>query len=276
MISNKQLIINNLKNISQKPNLKNRFYCRCTGIVMLSSLQQKYRMNKLFILLLFLNAAPLTAQPTAGHSADAGTQLLNTDTIRPTVVCFNGVIINIMPTQMVTMWAPDFLQYAQDNVTPANLIQFGLRKSGEGVGFPQGTSITYNCDELGMQLVELWAMDEAGNANFCQVTLEVRDDLGACPAVSANEPDARFGLSVAPNPFSGTLNIGLQTAQSTRFAIRLTDAAGRQVLHDIVVSDAGATTLELPVAELAPGLYFLSLEDASGARRVKRLIKVQP
>ena len=111
----------------------------------------------------------------------------------PTVVCLNGLSVNIMPTGMITMWALDFLQYAEDNCTPPtstiptpNQLKFAIRKVGAGTGFPvdaQGnpiTSVTFDCTELGDQPVELWAQDAAGNASFCQTFVTVQDPDGAC------------------------------------------------------------------------------------------------
>ena len=54
----------------------------------------------------------------------------------PTVVCLNGLSVNIMPTQMIQLWASDFLQYSEDNVTPTSQIKIGIRKTGTGAGFP--------------------------------------------------------------------------------------------------------------------------------------------
>lgn len=111
----------------------------------------------------------------------------------PTVVCLNGLSVNIMPTGMITMWALDFLQYAEDNCTPPtstvpspNQLKFAIRKAGTGNGFPVDalgnpiTSVTFDCTELGDQPVELWAQDAAGNASFCQTYVTVQDPDGAC------------------------------------------------------------------------------------------------
>ncbi|MDO8368834.1 MAG: hypothetical protein Q7T20_18705, partial [Saprospiraceae bacterium] len=104
----------------------------------------------------------------------------------PTVVCINGLSVNVSPTQLITLWASDFLQYTEDNVTPAGQIKTGIRKSGTGTGFPVDgnenpiTSVVYNCDELGTQSVELWAIDAAGNADFCETYVIVQDNLGYC------------------------------------------------------------------------------------------------
>ncbi|MCK6693952.1 MAG: hypothetical protein L6Q97_17860, partial [Thermoanaerobaculia bacterium] len=59
------------------------------------------------------------------------------DCKKPVVFCINNTLsVNIMPTQMITLWATDFLQYAQDNTTPSGQIQLGIRRSGTGTGFP--------------------------------------------------------------------------------------------------------------------------------------------
>lgn len=104
----------------------------------------------------------------------------------PTVVCLNGLSVNVMPTQMIQLWASDFLQYTEDNVTTGNLLKIGVRKSGTGTGFPVDpdgnpiTSVIFTCDELGTQSVELWSIDAAGNADYCETFVIVQDNLGNC------------------------------------------------------------------------------------------------
>ena len=107
----------------------------------------------------------------------------------PTVVCINGLSANIMPTGMIQLWASDFLQYTEDNCTPSGQLKIGIRKCGTGLGFPFDangnpiTSVTFNCSELGTQCVELWAIDAAGNADYCETYLIVQDNLGSCPSI---------------------------------------------------------------------------------------------
>ena len=104
------------------------------------------------------------------------------DCKKPTVVCYNGLSVNIMQTGMVTIWDTDFLQYAEDNCTPADKLKIGIRKSGSGTGFPVDQhSVTFDCTELGPQYVELWAQDLAGNADFCETYILVQDNMGNCP-----------------------------------------------------------------------------------------------
>jgi len=104
----------------------------------------------------------------------------------PTVVCLNGLSVNIMPTGMITLWASDFLQYTEDNCTPTGQIKIGIRKCGAGTGFPVDangnpiTNVSFDCSEQGTQCVELWAMDAAGNADYCETYIIVQDNLGNC------------------------------------------------------------------------------------------------
>ncbi len=108
------------------------------------------------------------------------------DCAKPEVVCFNSLSVNIMPTAMVLLWDTDFLQYAVDNATPSQQIKIGVRRSGTGSGFPlnpDGTPqhyVVFTCDDLGTNLVELWAMDLAGNTDYCETYVIVTDNLSNC------------------------------------------------------------------------------------------------
>ncbi|HRI61653.1 MAG TPA: proprotein convertase P-domain-containing protein, partial [Saprospiraceae bacterium] len=143
------------------------------------------------------------------------------DSKAPTVVCFNGLSVNIMSTDMIQLWATDFLQYALDNHTPPttvtptpNLLRYAIRKVGTGVGFPvdgQGlplTNVVFTCAELGPQQVELWAMDLAGNAGYCVATIDVQDNDGFCATV--NDPNfVTVAGALKTEPGDGLENAGV-------------------------------------------------------------------
>ncbi|MFN0215718.1 MAG: T9SS type A sorting domain-containing protein [Saprospiraceae bacterium] len=99
----------------------------------------------------------------------------------PTVVCINGLSINIMQTGMITLWDTDFLHYTEDNCTPTPQIKIGIRKAGIATGFPLDShSVTFDCNEIGKQFVEIWAVDAYGNADYCTTFVIVQDNMGAC------------------------------------------------------------------------------------------------
>lgn len=118
----------------------------------------------------------------------------------PTVVCMNGLSINIMQTGMITLWDTDFLQYTSDNCTPTAQIKIGIRKAGTGTGFPTDShSVTFDCNEIGKQFVEIWAVDAYGNADYCTTFVIVQDNIGAC---------------TPPGPVSGNVATDQQQAVS--------------------------------------------------------------
>lgn len=102
------------------------------------------------------------------------------DCKKPTVVC-KPLSVNIMETGMVTLWASDFLEYADDNCTPPALLNFAIERDLlPPAGFPLQnglplTSLTFDCDDLGAQVVRLWVRDAAGNADFCATTVLIQE-----------------------------------------------------------------------------------------------------
>lgn len=100
----------------------------------------------------------------------------------PTVVCLNGLSINIMPTGMITIPLEHFLLYATDNCTPSSALQLGMSKAASGNTFPANVNdLTFDCSELGPQSVRIWARDASGNAGYCQTYVNVQDNMGSCP-----------------------------------------------------------------------------------------------
>jgi hypothetical protein len=87
---------------------------------------------------------------------------------------------------MISLWASDFLQYTEDNCTPTDQIKIAIRRKGQGTGFPTNpdgspqTAVTFTCADLGNQFVELWGMDAAGNADYCETYVLVQDNAGFC------------------------------------------------------------------------------------------------
>jgi hypothetical protein len=142
----------------------------------------------------------------------------------PTVVCYNGLSGNIMPTGMLTVWANDFLKYGEDNCTPANQLVYSIQKKGGPQVFPrdaQGnpiTSVTFNCKELGTQEVELWAIDKAGNAGYCTTYFLVQDPFKNCgPAATVAgvvSTEKANGLEEATIEVNGTVTGGVPLFKS--------------------------------------------------------------
>lgn len=122
------------------------------------------------------------ANDKCGNEAICKYEFVVKDCKAPTVVCINGLSINIMQTGMITLWDTDFIKDLFDNCTPKNELKIGVRKSGTGTGFPVDShSVTFDCSELGTQFIEIWAIDAYGNADYCETYVIVQDNMGSCP-----------------------------------------------------------------------------------------------
>ncbi len=110
------------------------------------------------------------------------------DCAPPVVECAIMPTVNQLPTGNISLWASNFVVNANDNITPSNLLELAVRKSGTGIGFPVDTQgypqrlITFNCCELGTQAVEVWVKDKAGLVSQCTTNVIIQDGMGYCPS----------------------------------------------------------------------------------------------
>jgi hypothetical protein len=160
----------------------------------------------------------------------------------PTVVCLNGLSVNIMPTGMITLWASDFLQYTEDNCTPSNQLKIGIRKCGTGTGFPLDannnpiTNVNFTCAETGTQCVELWSIDAAGNADYCETYVIVQDNLGNC---------APSGQLIVSGALKTEMEDGIEEAVVNLIgSVNLTDAQGVYSFNNVPVGSSFAIAPE--------------------------------
>ncbi|MCC7465254.1 MAG: HYR domain-containing protein [Saprospiraceae bacterium] len=105
----------------------------------------------------------------------------------PTVSCkAQALTLHIGATNTVEVEIADALDYTEDNCTPDSLIALSMRKCGTGSGFPLNaegnpiSSVTFNCDDLGTQCVQIWGRDKAGNLNSCDYQVIIADNSDRC------------------------------------------------------------------------------------------------
>lgn len=109
----------------------------------------------------------------------------------PSVICQNGLTGSLAQTGQITLYASDFLLHAEDNCTPEDNLLFAIKKCNGPAGFPvdangnPNISITFDCAEVGIQCIELWAQDAYGNADYCETYIIVQDNAGNCGATTA-------------------------------------------------------------------------------------------
>ena len=98
------------------------------------------------------------------------------DAKKPTPICINGLSVDLMPNSgEVTIWASDFQSGSSyDNCTDYDDLEFSFSEDVDDI------YLTFDCDDLGTQVVEMWVTDEAGNQDFCTTYIIVQDNNDVC------------------------------------------------------------------------------------------------
>jgi len=100
------------------------------------------------------------------------------DCMKPTPYCEDGIRVQLMPsTGEVVVWASDLNLGSFDNCD-------GCAGSDDPTfsfsADPTDNSRTFTCSSLGMQNVEIWVTDPAGNQDLCKTFVIVQDNMNAC------------------------------------------------------------------------------------------------
>lgn len=102
------------------------------------------------------------------------------------------------------------------------------------------------------------------------------DDINLSVIVGRDSPQELSGVSVWPNPGSGSLNLTFEGRAGEKFCIQVLDLQGRELLRkEGEVVNMGKTTWQADqsqIQKLVPGVYFLQLEH-QGKKSVRKLIR---
>lgn len=113
-----------------------------------------------------------------GPNAAAAAVGCTPDQTPPTLILRSGLAAPFTQGLASTLNVQDFILKATDNCTkPSN---FRIVKKGQSNGQPPtGTTVTFDCSELGTQQVEVWVRDAAGNWAFTDTYVNVQM-TGSC------------------------------------------------------------------------------------------------
>lgn len=73
---------------------------------------------------------------------------------------------------------------------------------------------------------------------------------------------ATLQLAVSPNPFTDYISTGILVETTGTHTIRVLDATGRTVYHEVKELNNGAQTVGLNLGNLSAGLYYLQVTDS--------------
>lgn len=98
------------------------------------------------------------------------------DAKKPTPYCIGTIVTTVMPsTKSIEIWAKDFNLNSEDNCTPKDRLQYYFLVNNVWV-----PSMTFDCSNIGKNLIRIYVVDEAGNSDYCEATMEIQDPNQVC------------------------------------------------------------------------------------------------
>lgn len=121
-----------------------------------------------------------------GNATICETTITVVDNKAPSMICMNGLTIPLVEMNgefMATVYPADINVKSFDNCTAEDDLKFRIRVwEGNSVLPPADSVLTFDCFSRGPQLIELWGIDEVGNADYCATYVNIQDNKGYCPA----------------------------------------------------------------------------------------------
>ncbi len=136
-----------------------------------------------------------------GNKATRDVKITVRDAKKPTPICVDGLVLSMKAgtggnPANAELWAKDLDAKSFDNCTAEANLDFRIRKYvANSTVAPGTTNITFDCSELGVQQVEIWVLDENGNADFCITTVEIQDNVANACSGGVVDPEGQIALS---------------------------------------------------------------------------------
>ena len=114
-----------------------------------------------------------TVEDQCGNSTSCESTFTVVNSKLPTPYCYNGLAVTIMPSSgMIAIWASDF--------DAGSYHSCGLDVTVAFSPNPLDTGRIFTCDDLGVQTIEMYVIDENGEYDFCTTFIDIQDNNGVC------------------------------------------------------------------------------------------------
>lgn len=118
-----------------------------------------------------------TAVDHCGNLSACSFTLQVVDVKKPTPLCDNGLVVNLMQTGMaiIPVWLLD--EGSHDNCTDQGDLIFSFSYND-----PADTLLLVDCSTPAGLVVQMWVTDQFGNSDYCQTLILIEDNFHVCPA----------------------------------------------------------------------------------------------
>jgi hypothetical protein len=160
----------------------------------------------------------LYVQDRAGNTSTCNAIVTVKDTSKPRLLLRPDIAVNISATtKTARVTAQQMIASALDNCTGIIQIQAGIRRLGQGTGYPTTTEVVVGCGDTGRIAVEVWVKDSLGLMTSRSGSFLVKDNNLMCtpqvtikPAImgkirTENDKSIQAQLTLVGGPSSTTL-----------------------------------------------------------------------
>ena len=210
------------------------------------------------------------------------------DCNKPRMTCAGKLAVNIGRNGKAYAMADQMLRAASDNCTPFEQLAISMRKGATGTTMPLTATgntvqeLTFTCNDLGVNPVQLWVGDKSGNLEHCVVNVTVKDPLDQClpgaagsntdrdQASDSEGGDAFRLLQNQPNPFSDETVIGFYLPAEGAATLTVFDESGRTLYTaqgDYAKGNNSVTVNKTMLGTASGILYYRITTDTDSATR---------
>ncbi len=126
-----------------------------------------------------------TAVDGCGNITYATMDITVEDLKAPSLICTDNIITELgytPDTVSVDLHVDLLVVSGWDNCTPSADLQYYIRRADPNASGPPSTQeLTFYCSDVGANEVEVWVVDQAGNADYCTTDVIIQDNLVVCP-----------------------------------------------------------------------------------------------
>ncbi len=183
--------------------------------------------NKVEDLPLGINRIYWTVSDNCGNVSKCDYLIRVVDAKPPTPYCLGGINTVLMEsTGQITIWASDLNLGSFDNCNDS--LRFSFSSD------PDDWYKQYNCDELGMDTIQIWVTDLSGNQDYCRTMVDIQSNGEVCDTseIVVNTPNLSGTIAnVDGLPIEDT-EVHLRASDYTNMEI--TGSAGSYAFTDLV------------------------------------------
>lgn len=163
----------------------------------------------------------------------------------PTPICINGLTSTLMPDGngggMSEIWVSDFI--ASPSTDCSGPVEFAIYRSAtaiEGgddfVPSANDDNLTLGCDDFGPLAIRIYAIDQAGNFDYCETSLLVQAfNDGVCEPGNSLQLGGTI-MNAMSEPVEGVM-VSISNPEASNFANQLTNASGIYYFSDLTLGE---------------------------------------